>query len=80
MSTMDCNEFLGTYRVNGSKARSVRRGARDHLRELRANCRGLAEDLGTIRLAGAHSPAKRDAEPSPARLDWPFVPSWSRKA
>lgn len=60
MSTMDCSQFLEHISewVEGQEVP----GARDHSRTC-ANCRGLAEDLGTIRLSGA-TLLEADTEPS----------------
>jgi hypothetical protein len=61
MSTMDCNEFLDHIDlwIEGQEVP----GARDHSRSC-ANCRGLADDLGTIRLAAVTLP-EDDSEISP---------------
>lgn len=61
MSTMDCSEFLNHIDewIEGQEVP----GARDHSRAC-SDCRGLAEDLGTIRLAAVTLP-EADAEPSP---------------
>jgi hypothetical protein len=58
---MDCSEFLNHIDewIEGQEIP----GARDHSRGC-SNCRGLAEDLGTIRLAAVTLP-EADAEPSP---------------
>ena len=61
MSTMNCDEFLnhiGEW-IEGQEVP----GARDHSRTC-SNCRGLAEDLGTIRLVAVTLP-EEDPEISP---------------
>jgi hypothetical protein len=61
MSTMNCADFLnhiGEW-IEGQEVP----GARDHSRTC-AHCRGLAEDLGTIRLAAVTLP-EADADPPP---------------
>jgi hypothetical protein len=58
MSAMNCDEFLnhiGEW-IEGQEVP----GARDHSRTC-ANCRGLAEDLGTIRLVAATMPEEDPA-------------------
>lgn len=61
MSTMNCTDFLNHIDewIEGQEVP----GARDHSRTC-ANCRGLAEDLGTIRLAAVTLP-EADPDPSP---------------
>lgn len=61
MSTMNCSEFLDHIDewIEGQEVP----GARDHSRSC-TSCRGLAEDLGTIRLAAVTLP-EGDADPSP---------------
>jgi hypothetical protein len=61
MSTMNCSEFLSHIDewIEGQEVP----GARDHCRTC-ASCRGLAEDLGTIRLAAVALP-ETDEDPSP---------------
>ena len=61
MSTMNCSEFLNHIDewIEGQEIP----GARDHSRSC-ATCRGLAEDLGTIRLAAVTLP-EADPEISP---------------
>lgn len=61
MSTMNCGEFLHHMDewIEGQEVP----GARDHSRTC-ANCRGLAEDLGAIRLAAVTLP-EADEDPSP---------------
>jgi len=61
MSTMNCSDFL-THIDEWIEGQEVP-GARDHSRSC-SNCRGLAEDLGTIRLAAVTLP-ETDEEPSP---------------
>jgi hypothetical protein len=58
---MDCSQFLNHIDewIEGQEIP----GARDHSRAC-AHCRGLAEDLGTIRLAAVTLP-EADPEPSP---------------
>jgi hypothetical protein len=61
MSTINCVEFLshiGEW-IEGQEIP----GARDHSR-ICANCRGMAEDLGSIRLAAVTLP-EADEDPSP---------------
>ena len=61
MSTMNCTDFLNHIDqwIEGQEVP----GARDHSRTC-AQCRGLAEDLGTIRLAAVTLP-EADTDPSP---------------
>ncbi|MGH9574923.1 MAG: hypothetical protein ACRD40_15505 [Candidatus Acidiferrales bacterium] len=61
MSTMNCTDFLNHIDewIEGQEVP----GARDHSRTC-GNCRGLAEDLGMIRLAAVTLP-ETDADPSP---------------
>lgn len=61
MSTMNCSEFLDHIDewIEGQEVP----GARDHSRSC-TNCRGLAEDLGSIRLAAITLP-EADEDPSP---------------
>ncbi len=64
MSTMNCTDFLNHIDewIEGQEVP----GARDHSRTC-AHCRGLAEDLGTIRLAAVTLP---EADPDPSARIW----------
>jgi hypothetical protein len=61
MSTMNCSEFL-SHIAEWMEGQEVP-GARDHSRTC-SNCRGLTEDLGSIRLA-AVTLTEADSDPSP---------------
>lgn len=67
MSTMNCTDFLNHIDewIEGQEVP----GARDHSRTC-ANCRGLAEDLGTIRLAAVTLP---EADPDPSSHIWTAI-------
>ncbi len=64
MNCMNCTEFLSHIDewIEGMEVP----GARDHSRAC-AHCRGLAEDLGTIRLAAVTLP---EADPDPSPRIW----------
>jgi len=64
MSTINCTEFL--HHIDEWIEGQEVPGARDHSRAC-ADCRGLAEDLGTIRLAAVTLP---EADPDPSPRIW----------